>query len=188
MEPSSRTPEGEPHRCPLCGNALRIEPSRPPGDAPCPHCGHLLWFPERRPPKQGKLLIADEVATHPLWRACLSELKCEIQFVQCGQEALEWVDRFLPDVILLNDSLPGLSGVAVCRSLKERNATQSVMILIAVADNARLDAIEQAVASGADDFVTKPLQRSRLEKRVANLLKLKRVTDELKRLSDTDNR
>jgi len=44
MEPSSRTPEGEPNRCPVCGKELQIEPSRPPGDAPCPHCGTLLWF------------------------------------------------------------------------------------------------------------------------------------------------
>lgn len=44
MEPSSRTPEGEPNHCPVCGKEVRIEPSRPPGDAPCPHCGHLLWF------------------------------------------------------------------------------------------------------------------------------------------------
>jgi anti-anti-sigma factor len=41
---SSRTPEGQPNRCPVCGNYLKIEPSDPAGDAPCPHCGHLLWF------------------------------------------------------------------------------------------------------------------------------------------------
>ena len=41
---SSRTPEGEPFRCPACGAVDRIEPSRPPGDAPCPSCGQLLWF------------------------------------------------------------------------------------------------------------------------------------------------
>lgn len=44
MEPSSRTPEGQPNRCPVCGKDARVEPSIPPGDAPCPHCGHLLWF------------------------------------------------------------------------------------------------------------------------------------------------
>ena len=44
MQPSSRTPEGEPNRCPVCGKTLHIEPSRPPGDAPCPHCGHPLLF------------------------------------------------------------------------------------------------------------------------------------------------
>src|SRR5262245_11401409 len=45
MTIASRTPEGEPWRCPVCGNELRLDPSRPPGDAPCPHCGTLLWFP-----------------------------------------------------------------------------------------------------------------------------------------------
>jgi hypothetical protein len=44
MQPSSRTPEGEASQCPICGKEVRLEPSRPPGDAPCPHCGHLLWF------------------------------------------------------------------------------------------------------------------------------------------------
>jgi len=46
---SSRTPEGVPNHCPVCGNDLRIEPSRPTLDAPCPHCGHLLWFVESKP-------------------------------------------------------------------------------------------------------------------------------------------
>ncbi len=44
MTVASRTPEGEPNLCPLCGGLVRIEPARPPGDAPCPHCGCLLWF------------------------------------------------------------------------------------------------------------------------------------------------
>lgn len=41
---SSRTPEGQPNQCPVCGSRLAIEPSDPAGDAPCPRCGHLLWF------------------------------------------------------------------------------------------------------------------------------------------------
>jgi hypothetical protein len=46
MDISSRTPEGEDNRCTVCGHALRLEPTRPPGDAPCPFCGVLLWFPD----------------------------------------------------------------------------------------------------------------------------------------------
>jgi anti-anti-sigma factor len=42
---SSRPPEGQPNRCPVCGNPkVKIEPSDPDGDAPCRRCGHLLWF------------------------------------------------------------------------------------------------------------------------------------------------
>jgi anti-anti-sigma factor len=44
MAISSRTPEGLPISCPVCGSHLKIEPSDPAGDAPCHRCGHLLWF------------------------------------------------------------------------------------------------------------------------------------------------
>lgn len=46
---SSRTPEGQPAHCPLCGSEFKIEPSRPAGDAPCPNCGHLLWLAKGSP-------------------------------------------------------------------------------------------------------------------------------------------
>ena len=41
---SSRTPEGFPSHCVLCGAAANLEYSDPAGDAPCPNCGHLLWL------------------------------------------------------------------------------------------------------------------------------------------------
>ncbi len=41
---SSRTPEGQPNNCPVCGKELQLEPSPQTHDAPCPHCGQLLWF------------------------------------------------------------------------------------------------------------------------------------------------
>jgi anti-anti-sigma factor len=41
---SSRTPEGSPNHCPVCGPGIKIEPSDPAGDAPCPVCRHLFWF------------------------------------------------------------------------------------------------------------------------------------------------
>ena len=41
---SSRTPEGLPNRCSLCGKTVCVEPSDPTLDGPCPHCGQLLWW------------------------------------------------------------------------------------------------------------------------------------------------
>ncbi|MBB3210735.1 endogenous inhibitor of DNA gyrase (YacG/DUF329 family) [Rhodopirellula rubra] len=41
---SSRTPDGWPNNCPICGHSISITPSQNTLDAPCPHCGHLLWF------------------------------------------------------------------------------------------------------------------------------------------------
>ena len=43
--PPLRTPDGQPNSCPVCGNAITVEPSWPPGDAPCPKCGQLVWYP-----------------------------------------------------------------------------------------------------------------------------------------------
>lgn len=45
--PSSRTPEGDPASCPICGLASTVEPSTPPGDCVCPHCGSHLWMAPR---------------------------------------------------------------------------------------------------------------------------------------------
>lgn len=45
MEISSRTTEGLPNECPICGKQVWIVPSIPPGDATCPHCGSAIWFP-----------------------------------------------------------------------------------------------------------------------------------------------
>jgi hypothetical protein len=47
MIPSSRTPEGEPLRCLVCGASHNVEVSRPPGDSVCPSCGAHAWMPER---------------------------------------------------------------------------------------------------------------------------------------------
>lgn len=44
MTIASRTPEGFPEHCPVCAQAICVEPSLPFGDAPCPNCGTLLWF------------------------------------------------------------------------------------------------------------------------------------------------
>jgi acyl carrier protein len=44
MAVSSRTPEGTPHRCRVCGKMSAVEPSCPGGDSCCPNCGQLLWW------------------------------------------------------------------------------------------------------------------------------------------------
>jgi len=49
MEIASRTPEGQPHDCPICGRRAHIETSQfPTKDCTCPHCGHLLWHQETK--------------------------------------------------------------------------------------------------------------------------------------------
>jgi Phosphoenolpyruvate-dependent sugar phosphotransferase system, EIIA 2 len=72
MDNSTRTPEGLPSRCPICGKHVIINPSLPPGDAPCPHCGSLLWFPLGHSPILDPMIAQGGSV---LFRAVLTDLK-----------------------------------------------------------------------------------------------------------------
>ena len=98
-----------------------------------------------------------------------------------GRETLEKVAEFQPDLILLDIMMPKLSGFEVCKTLKADPATSQIMILMVTALN-ELGDIERAVACGCDDFLSKPINKIELIKRVENMLKLRHVTDELERL------
>jgi DNA-binding response OmpR family regulator len=77
--------------------------------------------------------------------------------------------------------MPKLSGFEVCQQLKSDPATSPIMILMVTALG-ELGDIERAVEAGTDDFLSKPVNRVELVKRVENMLKLRNVTDELERL------
>jgi DNA-directed RNA polymerase subunit RPC12/RpoP len=62
MTISSRTPEGDPNKCPICGHRVRLEPSIDTRDAPCPSCGHLLWFDEIEPRSKARARDMDGIA------------------------------------------------------------------------------------------------------------------------------
>ncbi len=89
--------------------------------------------------------------------------------------------EFQPDLILLDILMPNLSGFEVCKQVKEAPATKGIMILMVTALN-ELGDIERAVAAGCDDFLSKPVNKIELLKRVENMLRLRHVTDELERL------
>ena len=73
------------------------------------------------------------------------------------------------------------SGFEVCKKIKDDPQTKRVMILMVTALN-ELGDIERAVAAGTDDFLSKPVNKIELLKRVENMLKLKGTEDELERL------
>jgi two-component system, OmpR family, alkaline phosphatase synthesis response regulator PhoP len=131
---------------------------------------------------KSKILIADDNATNvELLEAYLSDVDCEIGVAADGQQTLDQVAEFQPDLILLDIMMPKLSGFEVCKTLKRSPGTSQIMILMVTALNERGD-IERAVAAGCDDFLSKPINKLELVKRVENMLKLRHVTDELERL------
>ena len=85
------------------------------------------------------------------------------------------------DLILLDVMMPKLSGFEVCEKVKGDPKTAGVMVLMVTALS-DLGDVERAVNVGCDDYLSKPIHRLELLKRVENMLKLRAVTDELERL------
>jgi two-component system alkaline phosphatase synthesis response regulator PhoP len=129
-----------------------------------------------------RILIADDnAANRELLEAYLATFECETETANDGAETLQKVASFRPDLILLDVMMPKMNGFEVCRQLKGNPQTSKIMILMVTALN-ELGDIERAVSAGTDDFLSKPVNKVELNKRVSNMLRLKDTTDELERL------
>jgi len=134
------------------------------------------------PQRRSRVLIADDnEPNRELLEVYLADIDCDIATAVDGKDTLDQVAKFHPDVILLDVMMPKLSGFEVCQRLKADPATSPIMVLMVTALG-ELGDIERAVESGTDDFLSKPVNRVELVKRVENMLKLRHVTDELERL------
>ncbi len=99
---------------------------------------------------------------------------------ESGAQALVLLEGRRPDLVLLDVLMPGMDGFETCRrirALPEVGETP-VLFLTALGD---LETHKAAVDSGADDFLTKPLNRTELLIRVRSLLRIKQLSDELRR-------
>ncbi len=131
---------------------------------------------------KSRILIADDnLPNVELLEAYLGGVDCDIAIAHDGQETLDQVAEFKPDLILLDVMMPKLSGFEVCKQLKENPATSRIMILMVTALN-ELGDIERAVDAGTDDFLSKPVHKLELLKRVENMLRLRHISDEVERL------
>lgn len=129
-----------------------------------------------------RILIADDnAANRELLEAYLVDVDCEIETAVDGRDTLDKVRQFQPDLLLLDVMMPKLSGFEVCRQLKDQPGTSGVMVLMVTALN-ELGDIERAVNAGTDDFLSKPINKTALLKKVSTMLKFKSVSDELERL------
>ncbi len=129
-----------------------------------------------------RILIADDnAANRELLEAYLVQVDCELETAVDGQDTLDKVASFEPDLVLLDVMMPKLSGFEVCKKIKDDPATRRVMILMVTALN-ELGDHERAVQSGTDDFLSKPVNKVEFVKRVQNMLKFKGTEDENERL------
>ena len=119
------------------------------------------------------LIVDDEAAGRDTLESILVGLGEELRFASNGVEALEMAAAQPPDLLLLDVMMPGMDGLDVCRRIRADPLLSDLPIIIATAlddRNSKLMGLE----AGADDFVTKPIDRIELIARVQTILRLNR--------------
>ncbi|NND03672.1 MAG: response regulator [Acidimicrobiia bacterium] len=115
------------------------------------------------------LVIEDSASVRRLIEVCLRVLDVELSAAEDGLRGLELAKEAKPDAIVLDIGLPGMDGWEVLRTLRSDPNTADIKVLILTA-HAQPEVAEQAVAGGADDFMTKPFRPTELRERIEKLL------------------
>lgn len=127
---------------------------------------------------KGKILIVDDEEVNIRVIEAYLNNEYDITTAKNGRDAMERICQDKPDIVLLDLMMPIMSGYEVCKIIKENDATRFIPIVIITAlsgSEAKIKAIE----TGADDYLTKPINRIELITRVNALLKKKYYQDQL---------
>jgi adenylate cyclase len=128
------------------------------------------------------LVVDDQDQNLRLLHAVLSPRGHDVVRASSGEEALRVLAEEDIDVVLLDILMPGMDGYEVCRRIRDEPATAylPVVMVTASGDQEKIKSLE----AGADDFLTKPIDRNALLARVASLARIKRYQDTIKRQAD----
>ena len=116
------------------------------------------------------LIVEDEEALTMLLRYNLEADGYEVETVARGDEADARLKEHLPDLIVLDWMLPGLSGIELCRRLRARPETRTLPIIMLTARGEESERV-RGLATGADDYIVKPFSVPELIARVRALLR-----------------
>jgi two-component system, cell cycle sensor histidine kinase and response regulator CckA len=122
------------------------------------------------------LIVDDERHNRQLLDVMLAGEGFVLLTAASGEEALAVVAQHPPDLILLDIMMPGVDGYAVVAAIKANDSTKNIPVIVVTALEDR-DARLLALGAGAEDFLTKPVDRAELTVRVRNLLRLKAYGD-----------
>jgi putative two-component system response regulator len=124
------------------------------------------------------LVVDDSAANRELIEACLAGVDCEVRTAADGSSALAAIQSAAPDLVLLDVQMPGIDGFEVCRRIKSCESSKLIPVVMITSLDETSDRV-RALDSGADDYMTKPVDRVELVARVRSALKLKAVYDSL---------
>lgn len=128
------------------------------------------------------LIVDDEPDNFDTIEALLPGDTYQLHYASCGADAIASLDKFDPDVILLDVMMPDLDGIEVCKRIKLMSKWHAVPIIMVTALSGKED-LARCLAAGADDFITKPVSGIELLARVKSMLRIKRQHDRIKSFS-----
>lgn len=122
--------------------------------------------------KKRILVVEDEEDILALIQFNLTRQQYEVETAVCGEEALEKIDRQLPDLIVLDLMLPGIDGLEICRRLRSHpaSAVATAPIIMLTARSEEADVV-RGLEMGADDYLTKPFSMKILLARIQTVLR-----------------
>jgi CheY-like chemotaxis protein len=132
---------------------------------------------------KGKILIVDDEPFNCEIMQEILESHYDLKIVNSGQDCLDSAPAWQPDVILLDISMPGMSGYEVCKQLKGNVKTKDIQITFVSA----LDTLADRLAGyevGGDDYITKPFDSQELRKKVKVAFKNKALQRQLEKDAD----
>lgn len=133
-----------------------------------------------------RVLVVDDVLPNvKLLEAKLLGEYFDVMTATSGPEAIEIIQREMPDIILLDVMMPGMNGFEVCKRIKGDEATAHIPVVMVTALDKQSDRIA-GLDAGADDFLTKPVADLALFARVRSLVRLKVTMDELRNRENTE--
>jgi adenylate cyclase len=129
--------------------------------------------------RAARILVVDDTPANVTLLADLAGAKgYRVTTASSGVQALAAIEAAPPDLVLLDVVMPGMSGYEVCRAIRANPATAILPVIMVTA----LDPAEERVKgleAGADDFLTKPINRPELDARVRSLLRIKELHDKV---------
>jgi len=163
---------------------------REPSDDPAPTPEHepALPLPLRPPaepiePESVSLLVVDDnELNRDMLSRRLGSRGFKVAVAEDGQSALAMIERQDFDLVLLDVMMPGLTGIDVLKTLRERFSESDLPVVMATARDATEDVVE-ALHLGANDYVTKPLDFAVVLARIETQLTLRRQKQEITRLA-----